>query len=80
MSGTQTRFPIIAVGLLAVIILALAAGCTTHETKVPVVMQTPAANPVTAGSAGTAAVPSAAPVTVAAASGERQTIKISGST
>ena len=77
MSGKQSRFLIIAVSLVAVFMLALAAGCTTNETKAPVATQVPAASPSLAEPAGTPA-----PVTTAApvSSGQKQTIKISGST
>ncbi|MDD1703866.1 MAG: phosphate ABC transporter substrate-binding protein [Methanoregula sp.] len=69
----------IAAALAAVFMLALAAGCTTPDTKAPAAPQVPAA-PVITGPAGTPAAglpaATAAPVT----SGERQRIKISGST
>jgi len=84
MSGKQTRFTIITFSLVAIIVLALAAGCTTSETKAPVATQAPVAAPAVAGAAGT---PAAAPAQATAAttaapvsSGGKQTIKISGST
>jgi phosphate transport system substrate-binding protein len=83
MNGKQNRFLIIAVSLLAVFMLALAAGCTTQSTKAPVATQAPAASPAIADPAGTqTARDVAAPAATAApvSSGERQTIKISGST
>jgi len=82
MSGKQSRFLIIAVSLVAVFMLALAAGCTTNETKTPVAAEVPAAPPAITQAAATPAVTAAAPVTTAApaSSGERETIKISGST
>jgi phosphate transport system substrate-binding protein len=83
MNGKQNRFLIIAVSLVAVFMLALAAGCTAQSTKAPVGTQAPAASPAIAGPAGTQAAPAvAAPAATAApvSSGERQTIKISGST
>ncbi|MFA5269559.1 MAG: phosphate ABC transporter substrate-binding protein [Methanoregula sp.] len=83
MSEKQSRFLIIAVSLVAVVILALASGCTTPSTKAPVATQAPAAAPAITDAASTPAAPAAtAPATTAspASSGERQTIKISGST
>ena len=84
MSGKQSRFLIIALSLVAVIMLALVAGCTTSETKAPAATQAPVAVPVVAGAAGT---PAAAPAQITAiataapvSSGQKQTIKISGST
>jgi phosphate transport system substrate-binding protein len=80
MSGKHSRFTVIAISLVAIIMLALAAGCTTNETKAPVAMQ--AASPAIADAAGTPAITAAAPVATAVpvSSGEKQTIKISGST
>jgi phosphate transport system substrate-binding protein len=72
----KSKFLIIAVSLIAVFMLTLAAGCTTQSAKAPASTQVPAASPAIAGLAGTPAAPTAAP----ASSGERQTIKISGST
>jgi phosphate transport system substrate-binding protein len=83
MFGKKSRFQVIAVSLVAIFILALAAGCTTQSTKAPAATQVPAATPAIADAAGTQAAPaSAAPAATAApaSSGERQTIKISGST
>jgi len=82
MSGNHSRFLIIAVSLVAVFMLALAAGCTNQSTKEPGATQAPAATPAIADAAGTPAVIAAVPATTAApvSSGERQTIKISGST
>jgi phosphate transport system substrate-binding protein len=84
MSGKHSRFAIIALSLVAVIMLALAAGCTTSETKVPAVTQAPGAAPIVAEAAGTPAA-AALQATVTAieapvSSGEKQTLKISGST
>jgi phosphate transport system substrate-binding protein len=84
MSGKQSRFLIIALSLVAVFMLALAAGCTTNETKAPVATQITATSPVIAHPAGTpAATPAAAPAATTAAplsSGQKQSIRISGST
>jgi phosphate transport system substrate-binding protein len=84
MNEKQSRFLIIAISLFAVIVLALAAGCTTNETKAPVASQVPAAFTTIADSARiTAATTAAVPAATTAApvsSGQKQTIKISGST
>jgi phosphate transport system substrate-binding protein len=80
MSGMHSRFLIIAFSLVAVFMLALAAGCTTNETKVPAATQITTASPATSGPAGTPAAASPAATTAPVSSGERQTIKISGST
>ncbi|MGB9177404.1 MAG: phosphate ABC transporter substrate-binding protein [Methanoregula sp.] len=83
MSGKHSRFQIIAVSLAAAFMLALAAGCTTNETKAPVATQVPAAFPAIAGPAGTQAVPTApatATTIAPVSSGQKQTIRISGST
>jgi phosphate transport system substrate-binding protein len=86
MNGKHSRFTIIALSLVAVFMLALAAGCTTPSTTTPAATQAPAAAPAIADPAGTQAAPAAtaaaAPAATAApvSSGERQTIKISGST
>jgi phosphate transport system substrate-binding protein len=83
MNGKHRRFLIIAVSLVAVFMLALAAGCTTSETKTPVATQVPTTSPAIAGMAGVpAATPAAAPAATVApvSSGQKQTIRISGST
>jgi phosphate transport system substrate-binding protein len=82
MSGKMSRFSIIALSLVAVFMLALAAGCTTPSTKAPAATQVPVASPAIADAAGTPAVTVAAPAATAVpvASGQRQTIRISGST
>ena len=83
MSEKNSRFLIIAVSLVAVFMLALAAGCTTSPAKAPVATRVPAASPAIAGAAGTPSAPAAtAPAATGApsSSGERQTIRISGST
>jgi phosphate transport system substrate-binding protein len=85
MSGKQSRFLIIAVSLVAVFILALAAGCITNESKAPAATQVPVASEVPDADTGTPAAVStpAAPTATTAApvsSGQKQSIKISGST
>lgn len=82
MKGKQNRSLVIAASLAAVILLALVAGCTTHEQSAPAGTQVPVSRPamgdVPAAPAATAVNPVAA--TAPASSGERQTIRISGST
>jgi phosphate transport system substrate-binding protein len=83
MNGKHSRFLILAASLVAVFLLALAAGCITSETTAPAATQAPVASPPFSAPAGTPAVTPAAPAGTTAApvaSGERQTIKISGST
>ena len=84
MSGKQSRFLTIALSLVAVFMLAMAAGCTTESTKAPVAPQVPATTPAIAGPAGSpAATTVGAPAATTAApvsSGQKQTLKISGST
>jgi phosphate transport system substrate-binding protein len=82
MSGKQSRFLIIAISLVAVFMLALAAGCTTNESNTPVATQVPAVTPVIADTAGAPVITAQTPAATAApvSSGARQTIKISGST
>jgi phosphate transport system substrate-binding protein len=83
MSGKQNHFLISAIGLVAVILIALAAGCTTSETKAPAATQDTAAAPAATGTAGTPAVTAAVVKTTTEApvsAGEKQTIRISGST
>lgn len=82
MSGKQSRFLIIATSLVALLMLALAAGCTTSESKAPVATQVPVVTTAIADTAGVPAITAAASSATAApvSSGERQTLKISGST
>jgi phosphate transport system substrate-binding protein len=83
MNGKHSRFLIIATSLVAVLLLALAAGCTTSETTAPAASQVPVATHTFSVPAGTTAAKAAGPAGTTAAqvvSGERQTIKISGST
>src|SRR5512137_3020890 len=84
MNGKHSRFLIIAISLVAVVILALAAGCTTSETKAPATNQAPVATQTFSSPSGTPAETTAqAPAkttTAPVASGQKQTIKISGST
>jgi phosphate transport system substrate-binding protein len=86
MSTPKNSLTIIALGLVAIVMLALAAGCTGNETRSPAATTT-AATPAAVAPAHDAAL-SAAPVTPAAvvatkapvSTGQKQTIKISGST
>lgn len=82
MSGKQNRFLIPAISLVAVVMLALAAGCTTSENKATATQAVPGI-PVISDPAGTPATTvSAGPATATQqpVSDERQTIRISGST
>jgi phosphate transport system substrate-binding protein len=84
MNGKHSRSLIIALSFVAVFMLALAAGCTTNETKAPAATQVPVATHTLSAPSGTSpASPIAAPAGTNAApvsSRERQTITISGST
>jgi len=82
MKGKRNRFLVIAASFAAVIMLALAAGCTTQDNTAPATTQVSAERPAIADAPATPAAAAAAPVSTAkpASSGERQTIKISGST
>jgi phosphate transport system substrate-binding protein len=84
MNGKHSRFLIIAISLVAVVMLALAAGCTTSETKAPATNQAPVATQTISSPSGTpadmAAAAPAGTTTAPVSSGERQTIRISGST
>lgn len=81
MNGKQNRFLIITACIAAVILLALAAGCTTQDNTAPATTQVSASRPAIADAPATPAAAAAPDSTVKpASSGERQTIKISGST
>jgi phosphate transport system substrate-binding protein len=85
MKEKRSSILIIAVSLVAVLMLALAAGCTAKDTSAGATTQAPAATPVAAAAvqapAAVAETPAAAQATAAPAStGQKQTIKISGST
>jgi phosphate transport system substrate-binding protein len=84
MNGKHSRFLIIAISLVAVVMLTLAAGCTTSETKAPATNQAPVATQTISSPSGTpadtAAAAPAGTTTAPVSSGERQTIRISGST
>ncbi len=91
MRTTKNSILMMAVSLVAVLMLALAAGCTGTDTKNTAPAQaelTPAATPLaqadspaqqTAAAVSTAAAPAATPA-VPVSTGQKQTIKISGST
>jgi len=68
--------------LLAVIMLAFAAGCTGNEAKTSVATQVPATSPAVMATPQAPVSTAAVPVTTSAPvlTGQRQTIKISGST
>jgi phosphate transport system substrate-binding protein len=84
MNGKHSRFLIIAISLVAVVMLTLAAGCTTSETKAPATNQAPVATQTISSPSGTpadtAAAAPAGTTTAPVSFGERQTIRISGST
>ncbi|OPX63635.1 MULTISPECIES: phosphate ABC transporter substrate-binding protein [unclassified Methanoregula] len=85
MNGKQNRYLVIAGSLVAVIMLALAAGCTTQTNTTPAATKAPADHATitdAAGAPAAAAATIAAPVSTATpvSSGQRQKIKISGST
>jgi phosphate transport system substrate-binding protein len=85
MNQKRSSILIIAVSLVAVLMLALAAGCTAKDTNAGTTTPAPATTPVVAAQqqapSAAPATPAAAPSTAAPAStGEKQTIKISGST
>lgn len=84
MNRTKSSILIMAVSLVAVVMLALASGCTANETKSPATAQAPVATPAVVAAADIpAAATNAATVTTVAgpqSTGQRQTIKISGST
>jgi phosphate transport system substrate-binding protein len=86
MKEKRSSILIVAVSLVAVLMLALAAGCTAKDTTAGTKTEVPTAAPVAAVSEQTPAA-SAAAVTAAAvtssapvSTGQKQTIKISGST
>ncbi|MDD1689689.1 MAG: phosphate ABC transporter substrate-binding protein [Methanoregula sp.] len=85
MKEKRSSILIIAVSLVAVLMLALAAGCTAKDTsagaKTPVATAAPAAAASEQAPAVAPATPAAAQTTAAPVSaGQKQTIKISGST
>ncbi len=81
MSTTRNSILIVAVSLVAVIMLALAAGCTGNETGSPATAPATAIIPPTVAASDAPATPLAPVNTAAPAStGQRQTIRISGST
>jgi phosphate transport system substrate-binding protein len=92
MNAKRSSYLIITLGLLAVFMLAIAAGCTGSGSSKAVATQAPVASPTEtitaqapAAAATTAAAVTATPVAAATTSapvstGQKQTIKISGST
>jgi phosphate transport system substrate-binding protein len=82
MKGKTGSFLLIALSIVAVFMLAFAAGCTGNGTETPVATQTITASPAgvattqVLGSATTAPVKTTAPLST----GQKQTIRISGST
>ncbi len=86
MNAKRSSYLIITLSLVAVFMLALAAGCTGNGSTNTVTTQAPAANPTVAAAAVSATpvaqATTAVPVTTSApvSTGQKQTIKISGST
>jgi len=85
MKQKRSSILILAVSLVAVVMLALAAGCTANDTRALAATPASGATPAVAAPANTpaaAAATPAAPVatTVPVSTGQKQTIKISGST
>jgi len=77
MSAKWNSFLKISLCLVTVFVLALVAGCTNTGTTTPVATTVPTASPTTAAVTTTLAVPA---VTSPVSSGQKETIKISGST
>ena len=85
MNPKQSSILIVAVSLLAVLMFALAAGCTAKDTNAGAITSAPTAAPAVAAqqqsSAAAPATPAAVQTNAAPVStGQKQTIKISGST
>jgi phosphate transport system substrate-binding protein len=89
MNAKRSSYLITTLSLVAVFMLAIAAGCTSNGSTNAAATQVPVANPTVAATAITTAVntpavqaTTAAPVTTTApvSTGQKQTIKISGST
>jgi len=82
MNAKRSSYLVITLSLVAVVMLALAAGCTGNGTKTTVVTPNPTASPTVAVTTQTPVSTPVAQVTTKAplSTGQRQTIKISGST
>ena len=82
MNVKSSPYLLIAFSLVAVVLLALAAGCTGTGTKTPVATTVPTASPTIITTTQAAVSTTAAPVTSTApvSGGQKQIIKISGST
>jgi len=82
MNAKRNSYLLITLSLVAVVMLALAAGCTGNGTKTTVVTPNPTASPTVAVTTQTPVSTPVAQVTTKAplSTGQRQTIKISGST
>jgi len=76
MNAKKSPYLLITLSLVAVFMLAFAAGCTGNESKTPVATTVPTASPQVSVSTTTAPIMTTAPVST----GQKQTIKISGST
>jgi phosphate transport system substrate-binding protein len=82
MNEKRNSYLLITLSLVAVVMLALAAGCTGNGTKTAVETTTPTASPTVGATINTPVATTVAQVTTKApvSTGQRQTIKISGST
>lgn len=82
MKQNRSSYLLITLSIVAVFMLAFAAGCTGNETKPPVTTQVPTATPTIVATTQAPASTTAAPLTTTApvSTGQKQTIKISGST
>jgi phosphate transport system substrate-binding protein len=82
MKEKRSSYLLITMSIVAVIMLAFAAGCTGNETKTTVATTTPTASPTVVATAQTPVSTPVAQVTTQApvSTGQKQSIKISGST
>ena len=81
MNGKRSSYLLITLSLVAVLVLAFAAGCTGNESKTPVATTVPTTSPtVVATQAPVSTTAQPVMITAPVSTGQRQTIKISGST
>jgi phosphate transport system substrate-binding protein len=82
MNVKNGSYVLVILSIVAVFMLAFAAGCTGNETKPPVTTQVTTATPTIVATTQAPAATTAAPITttVPVSTGQKQTIKISGST
>jgi phosphate transport system substrate-binding protein len=76
MKGKKSPYLLITLSLVAVFMLAFAAGCTGNESKTPVATTVPTVSPQASVSTTSAPIMTTAPIST----GQKQSIKISGST